>query len=64
MIRRFSLALVLAVAAATAAGAQDRTAYRATELIQRWRIIINTIFEERRASQTREAERHVVPGRL
>ena len=50
MIRRISLALVLAVAAATAAGAQDRTAYRATELIQRWRIIINTIFEERRAS--------------
>jgi hypothetical protein len=51
MIRRFSLAVVLSVAAATAAlGAQDRTAYRATELIQRWRIIINTIFEERRAS--------------
>ena len=51
MIRRFSLAVVLSVAVATAAlGAQDRTAYRATELIQRWRIIINTIFEERRAS--------------
>lgn len=51
MIRRFSLAVALSVAVATAAlGAQDRTAYRATELIQRWRIIINTIFEERRAS--------------
>ena len=52
MIRRFAWAtvfIVVAVPAILAAG-QDRTAYRATELIQRWRIIINTTFEERRAA--------------
>jgi hypothetical protein len=53
MIRRFfyaTLVALVACGAAPRAGGQDRTAYRATELIQRWRVIINTTFEERRAS--------------
>jgi len=53
MIRRCfyaTLVALVACGAAPRAGGQDRTAYRATELIQRWRVIINTTFEERRAS--------------
>jgi len=53
MIRRCfaaALAILMVLSAAHGAGAQDRSAYRATELIQRWRIIINTIFEQRRAA--------------
>jgi hypothetical protein len=53
MIRRSLAAAIVAVlvcSAAPGAGGQDRSAYRATELIQRWRIIINTTFEERRAA--------------
>lgn len=45
-----ALLILVIVGAVQGAGAQDRTAYRATELIQRWRIIINTIFEQRRAA--------------
>ncbi len=53
MIRRSLLIAALLVVACVArpgAGGQDKSAYRATELIQRWRVIIFTTFEERRAA--------------
>lgn len=51
-----TISILVACGAAPVAGGgaqtrvQDRSAYQATTLIRRWRVIINTTFEERRAS--------------
>lgn len=47
----FGLVIAIAVASAVALEAgQDRTPYQAQGLIARWRAIVLTVFEERRAS--------------